>query len=330
MISLALALALSVSSLGESSPAATPKLVYRFPPAVRLENIASLPNSTLVVCDALSATLYALNPLVPKPSPYFVHHFTNSTGIWGIASLESTSLLVTGNDFFPANYTVAPGSNKIYRINLDREGHVGSVQTFPVPKAGWLNGITVVPEAPHYVLAADCFLGAIVRIDTRTGDVTTVSTDLLLGQTSSADSLPIGVNGVHVRNNFVYFTNSFQRLYGRLAITKDGLSAGKPAEIVAYPPDGATFDDFAIQGDGTAFVMTLGAVNGIDAIRANGNSTMVAQWPFESTNISQVTSAVVDTSAANRRVLYFATAGQYYGSNETISGGEVFSLALGC
>ena len=143
--------------------------------------------------------------------------------------------------------------------------------------------------------------------------------------------LPIGINGVHALDGWLYFTNTGQCLYGRLAITTDGLPVGTPTELIARGIDGSTFNDFTLRGDGVGFLATsLSALNGIEKVMETGDSDMVTSWEFGSKEFSQPVSAVFGQTRGDRSMLYFATAGQYLGSNTTATGGQLFSLNVKC
>jgi sugar lactone lactonase YvrE len=126
----------------------------------------------------------------------------------------------------------------------------------------------------------------------------------------------------------VYFTNSAQGIFGRLALTPDGKAAGTPAELLAHAPQNTYFDDFALR-DGTAYVANLGVTNGVSHVGPDRNATMLATSSPES-GITQVTSAAFGGAVKDRNVLYFVTAGKYIGSNLPAVGGQVFSLDVGC
>lgn len=315
----------------------TPTLLTQFPPTVRIENIAILPNSTLIVCNAFTAELYGINPLhgPAEALPYFVTSFApHSQAIFGLTSPSPHTIAATASNFSFGTPPAEPpslqtGSNVVYRVTLAESGP--QTEAFPIPSAGWLNGLTPVPGAPHYFLLADCLAGALLRLDTRTGAVGTVSSDPLFAANLSSE-LPLGINGVHAANGWVYFTNTDQGLYGRLAITADGWAVGSPAEVIAHGIDGSTFDDFALGRHDTGYLATgLGGVTGIEKISsAAGKVEMVAEWDSGSPNISQPVSAVFGQTDADQGILYFATSGQYFQSGTPASGAQVFALDVRC
>ncbi|KAH8660478.1 hypothetical protein BX600DRAFT_438689 [Xylariales sp. PMI_506] len=307
-----------------------PTLLTQFSPSVRIENLTILPNSTIIVCNAFTGELYGVNPLhgPSGASPYFVTSFAPySDAIFGLTSPAPYTIAATASNFSWADGEVVQGSNTIHLVDLTEAGP--KTTSFSIPSAAWLNGLTTAPGASHYLLVADCIAGALLRLDTRTGAVETVSSDPLFASVAGSE-IPIGINGVHALDGWLYFTNTDQGLYGRLAITAEGLPIGTPAEVIAYGINGSSFDDFALRGDGTAFLATGLAVNGIEEITETGDALLVAEWEFGSTEISQAVSGVFGQTKRDRGILYFATAGQYLGTDTDPSGAQLFALQVDC
>ncbi|KAJ4323281.1 hypothetical protein N0V84_004410 [Fusarium piperis] len=310
-----------------------PTLLTQFPPSVRIENLTILPNGTIVVCNAYTGDLYSINPLsrLPNKAPHLFTSFAPySSAVFGLASPLPNTIVATASNFSWDKGLVEPGSNVVQHVTLTKSG--AKTKAFPIPSAAWLNGLTPVPRSPHYLLVADCAAGSLLRLDTRTGCVQTVISDPLFAPIPEPGSkLLLGINGVHAQGGWLYFTNTNQGLYGRLAITSDGLAVGTPAEVIARGLNGSTFDDFALRQDGVAFLATgLGNLNGIEKIAASGEGLMLASWDYGSPVISQPVSAVFGQTRKDQSTLYFATAGSYLGSNVASTGGQLFSLKVKC
>uniref|UniRef100_A0A8H7K966 SMP-30/Gluconolactonase/LRE-like region domain-containing protein n=1 Tax=Bionectria ochroleuca TaxID=29856 RepID=A0A8H7K966_BIOOC len=319
---------LSLSSLVVSE--VKPTLLTQLPQDWRIENIAILPNSTLIIPNSYTGELFGINTLhgASGATPYFVTSLAPySSAIFGLASPTSDTIAATANNFIWNTGQVVNGTNAVHLITLTKSGPKAEI--FPFPSAGWLNGLTPVPGAPHYLLIADCHAGSLLRLDTRTGSIGTVSTDPLFA-TVPSPTLSIGINGVHALDGFVYFTNTDQRLYGRLAIDNEGLAVGKPAEVITTGINGSTFDDFALRSDHTGFLATGMGINGIEKVTERGKTEIVASWEYGSSEISQASSGVFGQTARDRGTLYFATAGSYLGSDIPATGAQVFTLKKGC
>ncbi|KAM0418789.1 hypothetical protein ACHAPT_012299 [Fusarium lateritium] len=306
------------SLVHEASAISQPTLLAQFPPSVRIENLTILPNGT-VVHRPSQRPRRRRSSLVRFLRTVLLGH------LWTCLPIPATA-----NNFSWDEGLVEPGSNVVQHVTLTKTGV--KTKAFPIPSAGWLNGLTPVPGSPHYLLIADCAAGSLLRLDTRTGCIETVLSDPLFAPVPAPGlDLTLGINGVHALGRWLYFTNTDQRLYGRLAITHEGLAVGTPAEVIAHGLKGSTFDDFALRRDGVAFLATgLGELNGIEKVTAVGKGRMVASWEYGSPVISQPVSAVFGQTKRDRATLYFATAGAYLGPNTTSSGGQLFSLDVGC
>ncbi|KAF4993923.1 hypothetical protein FDECE_13274 [Fusarium decemcellulare] len=328
------ALVASLCSLAHATSATShPKLLTQFLPSVRIENLTILPNGTVIVCNALTGDLYSINPLDrhSRKNPYLFTSFAPySSAIFGLASPGPNTIVATANNFTWKTGVVEPGSNVVQHVTVTKYGV--KTKAFPIPSAKWLNGLTPVPGAPHYLLIADCIAGSLLRLDTRTGHVKTVLSDPLFAPVPDPTSaLLLGINGVHVHGGWLYFTNTNQGLYGRLAITHDGLAVGKPAEVVAHGINGSTFDDFVLRRDGVGFLATaMGGPTGIEEITPSGKGRMEASWEYGSPDISQPVSAVFGQTRRDRDTLYFVTAGSYVGPNPKSTGAQLFSLKVKC
>ncbi|KAK4496836.1 hypothetical protein PRZ48_011285 [Zasmidium cellare] len=92
------------------------------------------------------------------------------------------------------------------------------------------NGMTTTPGQPRKLLVADSQQGLIWRVDPETGVYDVASNDTLLHNVTSS-LVGLGVNGIHTKGNFLYFTNTQENLFGRFPISDSGLQVG-PAEIL--------------------------------------------------------------------------------------------------
>ncbi|KAH7021501.1 uncharacterized protein B0I36DRAFT_334539 [Microdochium trichocladiopsis] len=110
-----------------------------------------------------------------------------------------------------------------------------------------LNGMAKLSKNPTVILAADSFRGQIDRIDTVTGEADVVIQDDLFKPNSA---LSLGINGLKVLGEYLYFTNSAQAIFARIKINPDGTKAAA-AEILATLPGTPSrqnfYDDFAIR-----------------------------------------------------------------------------------
>lgn len=81
------------------------------------------------------------------------------------------------------------------------------------------DGVATLPYDPSVVLVADAAQGVIWRVNTATGDHIVAIDDPTFKPT---DEVPLGVNGIHILNGELYFTNLATNSVGKVTITADG------------------------------------------------------------------------------------------------------------
>lgn len=143
-------------------------------------------------------------------------------------------------------------------------------------KVGLPDGIAPLPSDRGVVLVADAAKGIIWRVDITSGDYTIAIKDPAFQYMSR--HVPLGVNGIHIPNNELYFTNLATNFIGKISITDNGSSIGPIQNVstTALLPD-----DFALAEDGIVYAAgynTLWRVKTdgtTDALVGDVNSTAV-------------------------------------------------------
>ncbi|GKT44600.1 uncharacterized protein ColSpa_04781 [Colletotrichum spaethianum] len=287
-----------------------------------LENIAVQRNGNILVTSVASSTLFGLSSRGEHP-PIPVAQVPVVTGLLGITELEKDIFYVIGS-----NLTSTENSNGVWRVDL-RDFQVSWNSTIlqpasvslvaQVPSALQLNGMTRLSRNDtKNLLISDSSRGTIIRLDVDTGEYETVIKEPEMA--SLATGLGIGVNGIRIHNNDLYFVSLDQGIFARVPISlASGVTIG-PVETLA---SNITFgDDFALSDDGKqAYVATNGPheVIGVDLVR--GGKFVVASSPLLG-SASSVAQGLHDA----RKVLYVTGATSL--GNSTI--GHVSSISLEC
>lgn len=161
------------------------------------------------------------------------------------------------------------------------------------------DGVATLPSDPSVVLVADAAQGIIWRVNTATGHY-----DMAINDSSfkPTDIVPLGVNGIHILNNELYFTNLATNSVGKVAITSEGLAAGV---VQVLTTKAIAADDFALSDDG--IVYAAGA-NTLWQVTADGFIAAFVGGP-NSTVVQGITSARFGRTALDRDVLYLSTQG---------------------
>ncbi|KXX76975.1 hypothetical protein MMYC01_207148 [Madurella mycetomatis] len=253
---LAVGLSLAVASpvnQRQASPKVTELL--RFPGNTRLENLNILPNGYLIINTLNSSDVFTVDPSDSLPQPNKLVTLPDGSSLFGITALDNGLYAVVSGIASPVPHHYLLGSFQVHVIDPFSETNV-LIKSIPVPDTEFLNGLTSLPEHPHVVLGADSFAGSILRIDTHTDEVVTAFSSPALGF-GNATGLQIGVNGVRIRDGYLYFTNSRLGTFSRLRIDEDGFPLGEPQVIAILPgwEDGEhLWDDFDFDEEGNVYV----------------------------------------------------------------------------
>lgn len=191
----------------------------------------------------------------------------------------------------------------MWKVDLNRLP-VKATKITDIPSGVFLNGATNLNDNGA-ILVADSGAGTVYRVDVHTGNYTIVLDQPTMNYTASAlISLHIGINGLHVRDNYLYYTSSTLGIFARIPIHPDGTANGA-AEIIAHNGFG---DDFIFDRAGNAYVAT-NLQSTVQKITPAGNITTVA-GSANSTLLAGSTAAKFGRTAADSSVLYVTTDGE--------------------
>ena len=137
-----------------------------------------------------------------------------------------------------------------------------------------------------------------------------------------AGGIVLGINGVHTRDGSLYFTNSLQKLFGRVPISSSGTATG-PYKVIAYNGFG---DDFTFDFEGNAFV-AQDPGDALEKITPEGKVTILA-GNTNSTILEGDTSAAFGRTWRDWETLYVTTNGGITGlvPGTRVVGGKVLAV----
>lgn len=283
-----------------------------------IENLHVLSNGSILLSTLDSpGLLYTIDPNAATPVATQVADlpsFHNTTGLTGIASLGDDLYAITGG--LHTSYAFEEGSMHVYIVSLQTNSVVDHI---PVPNTASLNGLAALPSQPHTLLSADSIGGRIIRIDTRTKDVSVVIEDEALHPGAGA-ALAVGINGLKIRSSFIYFTNSALGTFARVLIDEQGNQAGEIEVLVRSPSASEIYDDFAFDCAGNAYVAVHSTA--VFKITPDGEQTLLAGGVNSST-FSEPTSVAL---ANDQKSIYVSTGGAFAG--DPITGGQLVQVWL--
>ncbi|KAI4595861.1 hypothetical protein KJ359_006500 [Pestalotiopsis sp. 9143b] len=293
------------------------------------ENIAVRPNGDLLVTLlGLEPQLWQISqPWTDAPAAAtLVHTFPSDLyGLVGIAETRPDVFVLAGISL------TDPSISSVWEVTFEGDGGNATTRKIAdVPGAVVLNGVTAVPScstSPAVVLIADSMAGLVWRVDTTTGSVSTgvqVPQMAPLGNATSAQN--IGINGIKIRDGYLYFDNSYAAALYRVQIDEDGfMAAGAVVETVAVIGDETFLDDFVFDASGNIYIASNhgNTVRRVDV--ATGESVLVAGASDQQTLLGD-TAAAFGRTDKDRGVLYVTTSGYNYSNSTAVEPGKVVAV----
>ncbi|KAJ6780702.1 hypothetical protein PWT90_09072 [Aphanocladium album] len=296
--------------------------VHQFENGTWVENIASRANGNLLVTLLDRPDLYEIDPRSPNATR-LIHHFSGFTSLFGISETTQDVFAVAAGNFTSSGGPVT-GSFAIWKVVLGRQGEAQVVKVTDIPEAMFLNGMTSLPAPSPAVLVSDSTRGVVYRVDIATGQYSVALRDDTFLPPHNA-SLPIGINGIRLKAQHLYYSNTFQKVFGRIPVNTTTGSAVGPYEVV-----GTDFmiDDFAIDDRNITYA-AAGFVNEVFKITQYGKTRLIA-GKTNSNSMLGATSAVFGRTWLDEDVLYVTTSGGQASVLEGIypEGGKVVALYL--
>jgi len=287
--------------------------VFQFPNTsfTVVENLAVRSNGVILMNTITGANTWVIDPLAANPVAQLLYSFPGAGSLTGIAEVFPDVFAIASGNFTLATRTGIVGTFSVWRLDIRLPGAPIVTKVTDIPAASTLNSVCFL--SPGKVLIADSTLGAVWRVDTVTGAYQIVIDDPMLKPTPT---FALGINGLEVHKNKLYFTNSAQGIFGVVRINNQGLPQG-PLTALASPfvPDPPfpgypvfIYDDFAIDRDGKSWITNHpNAVSSYNPV--NGNQRIIASGP----EIIQPTSAAFGRSSQEERCnLYVVTAGTFF------------------
>ena len=195
------------------------------------------------------------------------------------------------------------GEAYVFKVDMryfspNRTGLASIAKVATLSQAKGLNGLTYLGGNSTLLLVSDFILGVIFSVDIDTG----ISRVAINNSYTRSPRYP--VNGLKVRNGFLYFSNGQQQSLVKVAINAKGEAVGN---FLILAQGNFAPDDFAIDSHGDFYVASyLENKDGLVFIpREGGPAVNIAR-------ISGPTACAFGRTAADRDVLYVTTSGGDY------------------
>ncbi|KAG4274963.1 hypothetical protein FPRO04_08971 [Fusarium proliferatum] len=276
-----------------------------------IENVAIRSNGDLLMTTIGEGKVYTFSPTAKPAVSNPIFKIEGVNALSGIAEVGQDVFAVTGG-IFEGMYQ----NNTMNLSLLKFDGDSFSISTvFQKSKYGPVNGISALPRHKHIILAADAERGEILRIDTITGHVEVAIKDKALAPVPGGP-FPVGVNGIKIFNDYLYFTNTAHRSFNRVKIDDMGNKLGD-FEVLAKLEKGSPYapDDFAMDRHGNAYVVYW--QDRVVKITQGGKQTILLDGLLAGPSSA--------TFSNDGKTLYVVTSGQ---NNLAVSGGQLVEVKL--
>ena len=240
------ALALALISHCLLAACITTETIFQFPEPVIIKNLAVRSNGEILLSLQFTASLYALNPLTRLPR--LIYTFPNATSLHGISEVSPDVFVLVIGEYSVGLGGAAPNTQSVWKVAF-KETEIDVWEVTDLPEGLLLNGVETLPGYQNAVLIADSRAGRVYKVDVDTGDY-----EIAIEVDEMYDEV-IGVNGIHIRDGYLYWSNTRGEAIYRLEIDKDG-HAVDGAEVELVVDVGQRPDDFCFDHDGNLWITT--------------------------------------------------------------------------
>lgn len=318
LLSLALT-AVSLLSTTFALPSVDVNVLYKFGDGTWAENLAVRANGQILVSRLDTPEVLQLDP-TGASEPIVIASWNSTTykGCLGISETSQDMFYVVTSGFFDKNFVLTSGVNSIWKIdmrNFTVSKKTGEVKTkaivsklVDIPTSDYLNGATTLSETS--ILVANVYNGWVYRVDTRTGAYNIAIND----EKMKFDTVPnpasnLGVNGIKIKDGYLYWTNTAVGTLNRIRITNKGAAVGN-SEVVSNVPRP---DDFIFKKNGIAFI-GQNQMDELSVLYPNSSAAQVIAGSNISTILAGVTAGAFGRLQHDSDVLYLTTSGGWFPS----------------
>jgi hypothetical protein len=291
------------------------KVLYQFPLPTWIENLAVRSNGELLLTILTSPELYLLNPSDPKEA-LLVHKFEDVFGLTGIIEAKEDVFYVAGSNYNLATSSNEAGSDFVWEVDMtsfSKDSKANIKKIAHLTGAGLLNGVELFSKEEGTILIADSEIGVVWKANVNDGKVENIiEVDEM--KPLPPPALQIGINGLKVRDGYLYWSNTGLKLFCRIKIDGEGKAIG-PVEFLERD---ILIDDFVFDKKGNAWLTTHG-MNTLAVVKPGGG-VVTAAGSIDKLTVAGGTACQFGRTSSDGDILYFVTTG---GMSAPVNGTEV-------
>ena len=307
-----------------------PRTIYQFEEVPTwIENIHTMRNGSILATLTSRPELHMIDPLAGTAT--LLHQFPHALGLSGVTEPEPNIFVVLTGNYSISTAVVDKNSYSAWRVDL-RSSFSTTTARAKVTKivdfgsdAYLPNGITALSS--HTVLISDSLLGHILKLNVQTGEHNVVITHPSMAPNPNA-SVTLGVNGLKLSGEWLYYTNCGAGSLHRVKISPSGFAM--PSSFATIATDLGVLDDFDVTDDGTVFGVRPFS-NEVFRISPSGTGygkVVTVLGDLNSTVVAGGTSVKFGRTWWDRGVAYVGTNGRIVesGKGTFVEGGKVVGV----
>ncbi|EKV16467.1 hypothetical protein PDIG_20600 [Penicillium digitatum PHI26] len=238
------------------------------------ENLAVRSNGNLLATRIDSPELWSIVPSNNSSSQLghgsLLLTFPNAMSTLGITEIDhDVFAVIAGNVSLPSIVSTT-GSFAVWTVNLNSATPEAKVLA-SLPGGQFLDGMTKFGD--DLLLISDAHKGTIWRLNITTGESSVAMSGAAM-LPAAGQAIRIGVNGLKVLKNYVYYTSTTQEIFARIPVDENATAVG-PMELIT---SGFSFDDFILTANGTAY-LSANTQNEVIQISPEGRVRLLAAEP---------------------------------------------------
>lgn len=276
------------------------------------ENLAIRANGQILVSRLDTPELYQVDPTGAVP-PILIATWNASYYMGALGIAETTPDVFAINIAAPVNgsFVKTSGIPAIYKVDMNtfKVSSAGVVEKnatvsliTELPTADFINGMTTLDD--EHVLSADVYNGWVYKVNVLTGAYSIAINDPKMKFPPNAPT-NLGVNGLKIRNSYLYWTNTAVGSLNKILITAAGTPVGTSSVVTANVPRA---DDFVFKADGTAFI-AQNQEDELSVLLLGSSKAEVVAGSNTSTILAGVTAGKFGRLASDCNRLYLTTSG---------------------
>jgi hypothetical protein len=236
--------------------------------------------------------------------------------LFGIIEVKDDVFYIGGGVVDPKTFSNEHGACAVFEVDMTsfaKDSKPTVKKAAPLTDAGLPNGFELLSKEAGTILIADSEYGFVWKVNVNDGNVEKVI-ELEEMKPLPPPAMQIGINGLSVRDGYLYWSNTVQQLFCRVEINEEGKATG-PVEVLER---NLLIDDFCFDKDGNAW-LAQHAVNVLGVVKAGGGA-VTAAGSIDKLTVAGGTACQFGRTPEDADILYFVTTG---GMSAPVNGTEV-------